>query len=240
MKNLLKLQTLDLKIEALRIRETEIPKQKEKFRIHRERLMAELKESEERRKRVQLEQRECETDIEQKQAQIKKYDTQLLSVKKNEEYQALLHEIDTIKKQIGLKEERIIALMMEGDETAAHLEEDRKRINAEMKSIEDECLKIDEELAQTVQERQSLEKDRKPIEKEIDHELLSRYNRIRKAKKSGPAVVSLRNETCSGCNMKVTAQVVNEIMAGEKMHTCHHCGRLLFSADNFAEPMELL
>lgn len=233
MRTLLQLQDLDLQIEALLIRETEIPKQKEKFRIHKERLLLELKESENRHKRIVLEQRECESEIELRQTQIKKYDTQLLSVKKNEEYQALLHEIETLKKQIGLKEERIISLMMETDEAAAHLEEDRKRIDMEIKSIEAECHKVDEELAQTRHEREGLQEKRKPLETKIPSDMLSRYYRIRKAKKTGPAVVPLKGETCSGCYMKVTAQVVNEILAGDKMHTCHHCGRLLFFADNF-------
>jgi hypothetical protein len=239
LKTLLQLQDLDLKIEALRIREKEIPKQKEKFRIHQERLAAELTESENRRKRILLEQKECEGEIEQKQAQVKKYDNQLLAVRKNEEYQALSHEIDTIKKQIGLKEERIISLMMEGDEAAAHLEEDRKRIAVELESIAAECRKVDEELAETVRERKALEARRKPLEADIGSDLLTRYDRIRKAKKTGPAVVPLRVETCSGCNMKVTAQVVNEIMAGDRMHTCHHCGRLLYCADNFTESAEI-
>jgi predicted nucleic acid-binding Zn-ribbon protein len=34
--------------------------------------------------------------------------------------------------------------------------------------------------------------------------------------------------------MQVTAQIVNEIMA-QKTHTCAHCGRILYHADNFVE-----
>jgi predicted nucleic acid-binding Zn-ribbon protein len=48
-----------------------------------------------------LAQKECEKEIAQLQEQVKKYDTQLQGVRKNDEYQALLKEIDEIKKQIG-------------------------------------------------------------------------------------------------------------------------------------------
>ncbi len=233
MKTLLELQDLDLKIEAFRQRETEIPKQKEKFEIRKKRLAEELSQSEQRVKALTIEQRECEVDIQQKDAQIKKYDVQLLSVKKNEEYQALLHEIDGIKKQIGLKEERIITLMVEVDEAKAHLEEDKKRIAAELQDIEAQCRKVDDELAAAVAERQAIEHKREPLSKTIDAELMSRYNRIRHSKKTGAAVVPLRGESCSGCHMKVTAQVINEIMAGHKIHSCRHCGRLLFHPDYF-------
>ena len=228
LKDLLALQRLDLKIETFKARELEIPKQKNKYKITRDRLDAELKNSEQKVKDLQVEQRACEGDIQQKQQNILKYENQLLAVKKNEEYQALLHEIDILKKQIGVKEERIIAIMMEIDTAKQSLEEDKKRIAVELKTIDTECAEIDAELAETVKERQVIEAERAPLAKQIDPSLMSKYDRIRKAKKTGAALVVMRNESCSGCNMKILPQVVNELLAGNKIHGCPHCGRLLF------------
>ncbi len=233
MKSLLKLQSLDLQIEKLRLRETEIPKQKSKYDIHKKRLEDELKSSENRHKSLMLEQRECEGDIAGKQADIKKKENQLLAVKKNEEYQALLHEMEMHKKQIAIKEERIIAIMMELDEAKSCLEEDKKRIGAEQEEITAECSKIDGELAVAVSERKALEGQRGPLIAEIDASMLSKYERIRKAKKTGPALVPLQGESCSGCFMTITAQHVNEILAGDKFMPCNHCGRLVYYAPKF-------
>jgi len=233
LKSLLKLQSLDLQIEKLRLRETEIPKQKSKYDIHKKRLEDELKSSENRHKSLMLEQRECEGDITAKQADIKKKENQLLSVKKNEEYQALLHEMEMHKKQIAIKEERIIAIMMELDEAKSCLEEDKKRIGAEQEEITAECSKIDGELAVAVSERKALEGQRGPLIAEIDPSMLSKYERIRKAKKTGPALVPLQGESCSGCFMTITAQHVNEILAGDKFMPCNHCGRLVYYAPKF-------
>lgn len=233
LKDLLALQRLDLKIETFKARELEIPKQKNKYKITRERLDAELKSSEKKVMDLQVEQRACEGDIKQKQDNIKKYENQLLAVKKNEEYQALLHEIDILKKQIGVKEERILSIMLEIDTAKSSLEEDKKRIAAELKTIDGECAVIDAELAEAVKERQTLEAARAPLSKQIDPSLISRYDRIRKAKKAGAAVVAMRNESCSGCNMKILPQVVNELLAGSKIHSCPHCGRLLFHLANY-------
>lgn len=235
MKSLLRLQALDLKIEKLRARETEIPKQKGKFDIHKKRLADELNSSEARHKNLQLEQRECEGDITGKQDEIRKKEGQLLAVKKNEEYQALLHEMEMLKKQIGLKEERIIAIMMELDEAKSCLEEDRKRIGAEQDEIAAECTKIDGELAEAVAARKALEERRGPLAKEIEPGLLSKYERIRRSKKSGPALVPLQGESCSGCYMSITAQNVNEILAGDKFLPCNHCGRLVYYAPKFED-----
>lgn len=226
MLDLLELQNLDMKIADLKAREKELPKQKDKFAIHRQRLDAELKSSEERCKSIQLKQRECAGEIEQRQAQIQKYDGQLYSIKKNEEYKALLHEIDLLKKQIAIKEERIIALMVEYDEAKAALEADKERIHAEIGKIDAECAVIDNELHQLTAERKTLEKSRGPKITKVAPDLLTRYERIRKVRT--PAVVPLKDETCGGCFMTVRPQIVNEIMANDKIHACQHCGRLLY------------
>jgi hypothetical protein len=65
--------------------------------------------------------------------------------------------------------------------------------------------------------------------------LLRIYTRIRNSKKSGAALVPMRQEVCGGCHMYLRPQIVNEIMAGEKIHTCQHCGRLLYHPENFEE-----
>lgn len=222
-----------MQIERRRQREEMIPKQKNKFDIHRQRLAQEIAEREKVVKDLLLEQRECERDNEAKQAQIDKWNTQLLSVKKNEEYTALLHEIDLVKKQMAGNEERILKVMMALDDARARLEEDKKRIQEELQDIDRECKEIDKELAEAVDERRKLEEQRDPIAQRVPRDLLARYTRIRSSKKTGAAVVPLRGETCSGCNMTVTPQIVNELLAGDKVHACRYCGRLLYDTSQF-------
>lgn len=229
MKTVLRLQELDLRIDRHKQREKEIPKQKNKFEVQRQRLQDEVKEREDELKALQVEQHTCETDIDQLQAHIVKYEQQLMAVKKNEEYQALLHEIDSIKKQIAQKEERILSLMIELDEARARLDADRSRVQDELKSIDDECKAIDKELEEAVAERKELEGVRKSAYDEVDPGLRSKYDRIRKTHKQSAAVVPLRGESCSGCNMGIRPQLVNEILAGE-IRACNHCGRLLYDS----------
>ncbi len=232
LKTLLRLQDLDLKIEACKAREAEIPNQKSKFNIQRERLRAELEERKKTCTTLELEQRACEGAIDEKGAQIGKYNEQLNSVKKNEEYQALLHEIDLQKKQIGIKEERILAIMEELDEAKARVEEDSKRIDSELKEIDRQCAEIDTELEEAIRHRAELEAQEAPLENDADPVLLKQYKRIRGRLKMGAALVPLLNEVCGGCHMRMLPQVVNEILAGVTMHPCRHCGRLVYSGDH--------
>lgn len=235
MKTLLRLQKLDLEIEKRKAREREIPKQKNKFNIYRERLEAELAEREKVCTDLALEQKECELDIEQRQALIQKYQTQLQAVKKNDEYQALLHEIDLVKKQIGIKEERILNIMDETEEAKARLDEDRKRIQGELDDIDKQCKEIDAELEEAVADRKSLEEQAAPLHSQVDKALFRRYSRIRQGMGSGAALVPMNGEVCGGCHMHLRPQMVNEVLAGEKMHTCPHCGRLLYYPANFSD-----
>lgn len=235
MNSLLKLQELDRKIHACRAREDEIPKQKDKFKDVRARLAAELAEREQVVKDLELEQRACESDIDQKKAQIDKYHHQLNTVKKNEEYQALLHEIELVKKGIAQNEERIIAIMVELDEAKARLDEDKKRIAEEQAEIDAQCAEIDQELAQAIKEREALEAERPGLVEQVPAELMNRYSRLRRKYPSGDVVVPLREEVCAGCNMHIRAQIVNEILEGHKVHACQHCGRLLYHPGNFEE-----
>jgi hypothetical protein len=237
LKNLLRLQALDLDIRRRRLREAEIPKQKLKFAAHTDRLNAELKAREEDVKRLKVEQHGLETDIEQMQQQIAKYDTQLLGVKKNEEYQALLHEIDGLKKQVSQKEERILELMESIEKAQALLAEERERIGRELAEIDRQCKEIDAELAEAVAEREELEAGRDALVAQADPALLRKYERIRKSKPDGVALVPLRGETCSGCNMSVLPQAVNEVLGGEVL-ACNHCGRLLYDKGVVGEEAE--
>lgn len=239
LKNLLLLQELDLAIEECRTREAEIPKRKKKFEIQRERLKAELAEREQARQKLIVEQRDCEREIEAKQEQIKKYQAQLNLVKKNDEYQALLHEIDLAKKQITLREERILGIMVEQDDVGNRLLEDRKRIDAELREIEKQSAEVDKVLDDAVGQRRELEEKGVPLKATVEAQLLRQYTRIRISKGAGAALVPMRNEACGGCHMHILPQIVNEILAGHKVRTCQHCGRLLYHPDNFHdEPVE--
>ena len=234
MKDLLRLQKLDLEIEACKRREKDIPKQKDKHEIQRKRLTQELEERQAICKRLELEQRECYGEIDQKQEQIAKYQQQLNTVKKNEEYQALLHEIEAIQKQIAQKEERIFTLMEELEEAQERLKADEERIDAALKKIDAQSAALDEELAEAVEQRKKLEAGAAKAAEAVDAELLRKYRRIRGSKGAGAAVVPLKDEVCTGCYMHVLPQLVNEILAS-KVRSCNHCGRLLYYRENFED-----
>jgi len=234
LKTLLELQDLDLRIHACRKREQEIPKQKSKFDTRRQRLAEELAKAEERIKQLQVEQGSLQTEIDKNLDQAKKWETQLSSVKKNEEYQALLHEISGVKRKNDEIEERVIALEYEIDEAKEKLADDKARIAEETAAIETECTAIDKELEEAKVERKQLEVERKDFREGCDPSLLSKYERILRRHAGTRVIVPLVNGVCTGCHMSARAQVVNEILEG-KVHACAHCSRLLYDKEALAQ-----
>src|SRR4029078_12111056 len=73
-----------------------------------------------------------EREVSTVQTRLAKYKDQLLEVKTNREYQAMLHEIETAQNDIKAREDRILEAMMESDEMSA----DVKKAEAELKSVE--------------------------------------------------------------------------------------------------------
>jgi predicted nucleic acid-binding Zn-ribbon protein len=45
------------------------------------------------------------------------------------------------------------------------------------------------------------------------------------------AVTPVKKQACSGCNMKISDKIYSEVIKGEEIVTCPHCGRVLFVED---------
>src|SRR3984893_17011151 len=83
---------------------------------------------------VQNTRRTEEKEVSTVQTRLAKYKDQLLEVKTNREYQAMLHEIETAQNDIKAREDRILETMMASDELSAEV----KKAEAELKSVEKE------------------------------------------------------------------------------------------------------
>jgi predicted nucleic acid-binding Zn-ribbon protein len=62
--------------------------------------------------------------------------------------------------------------------------------------------------------------------------LLAHYDRLGDQGKKGVAV--LRNQTCSGCHMRVTLAVVMDLKHGEDVCLCDNCRRYLYLREEAA------
>ena len=81
------------------------------------------------------------------QTRLAKYKDQLLEVKTNREYTAMLHEIETAQNDIRTREDRILEIMMETDELNAAIKKSEAELKAAEKEVAAERAVLDAETA---------------------------------------------------------------------------------------------
>ena len=80
--------------------------------------------------------------------------------------------------------------------------------------------------------RESHLKERKTIRTQRIKEaaLLSRIERLQK-RYNGHAIVSVIGNTCHGCRVTVSTQLIVRLQKGEQLIYCENCGRILYLMD---------
>ena len=175
---------------------------------------------------IQLKRRQLEKDIEAATSEERKYQSQLFSVKKNEEYTALLHEIAAVKAKRSDVETEVL-MLLEDEERAAR---ERPLIEQAMAAAERESAErkaaIDEQEARDRGRLEALEAERATHVAALPPSTRMRYERIH-GSLDGRAVVPIAKGACGGCFRAQPPQVLQEAKRGDRLLTCDGCGRLL-------------
>jgi len=168
-----------------------------------------------------------EGDLEALNAKIVKYRNQQLEVKKNEEYQALEHEIETVQSAISDLEDEEIQVLVDIDTARAGQEEAEKACREGIGVLEQRIAKLE---ARDKESREELVAAREQVESAraaVPAEFLEVYDRLLRHVRF-PAVVPLRDKKCQGCHLKVSAGAESAARGGKEIATCDSCGRLLY------------
>ena len=178
------------------------------------------------------ERKKFELDVEQWKQRAKKYREQSASVKTNEAYKALQHEIATAESEAAKAEDRVLSQMMAIEEAEgrtrhfdADLREAERGIAAEKKIIEaqygDEKKKLESALA-----------SREQLAKKIPEGLLELYTRISK-RLPGSVMAEVRDHQCKGCGMRVLPHTIQLLKndVDEEVFRCETCGRILYTLE---------
>ncbi len=227
LKKLVELQKIDKKIFELKNKIKEIPQQIEKLDQEFESKKENYKEIEEEIKKLKLKHKDTELELSSREEQLKKTRSQLYQIKTNQEYQAKLKEIEEIKADCSVIEEKVILLLDEIEEA-----EKRLRAEAEILKKEEEVknakvkeLKAHMERLKT--ELKILEDSRKNKIVHVEKEILNEYERLLEHRQ-GLAIAAVKDFICTGCNMSIPPQVVNEIKMYKNLVHCEMCARILY------------
>lgn len=168
-----------------------------------------------------------ETEIKSAEAKVAKYKTQQLEVRKNDEYKALTHEIETTEAVIGGFEEEELKVMYEIDEAKKRFVAAEGVLKANISGHEAKIRGLREREGQLKGEHQAAVAVVATARAAVPEEQLSTYDRV--AKRPGhPACVAVTGGRCGGCHMKLSAGREFEARQGGNLTTCDQCGRIVY------------
>jgi len=225
--NLSKLQIIDSKIYGLKYEKELKPQEAKALESSFEEKKAHLASLEKKLLDLQKQRKEEELELGSKEEAAKKLQTQLYSLKTNKEYQTMLQQIDDSKADASVVEDKILKLFDQTDSTKNEIENEKQRLKVEEGHFTQEKQKIDDRVKEIDDSLAQLETKRKQAAPEIDPKIFAQYERILKSR-DGLAIVSVKDNSCQGCNMCVPPQVINLIKMYERIVTCEVCNRILF------------
>ncbi|WP_297484943.1 zinc ribbon domain-containing protein [Sulfurimonas sp.] len=129
-------------------------------------------------------------------------------------------EIQRLEKIIEAKKEQIEAAKGTLEELSANLEKVKADVDTKLEKINNE--------------RQEVFKKKEKLLSEINQKGLAFYQKIRRWAKN-TTVVPVEDQACMGCHMVISDKVYADVIKGEDITNCPHCGRILYMKANEEE-----
>ena len=226
LEKLIRLHQAESQLKQLESELADVPRLRqeieERVRGERERLDAARAAVEESQKT----RRQLETEVQDLEAKRSRYKGQLMDVKTNKEYTAMLHEIETVEREIGSREDRILEEM----ERAETLGGDVRSEEAAFRDVESDARSQSAELdgreKRLAGERETLARQRDEVAATISEEPLHLYRRV--AGLRGTGVAEARDAMCQTCHVKLRPQMWVELKLNDVLFQCPSCLRILY------------
>lgn len=170
--------------------------------------------------------RKYEGDIQSFQQKIIKYREQSSSVKTNDEYRALMHEVEFAEKQISGCEDKILELMISLEADEKNLKAAEADLKAETAAVEKEKAEARTRTAEDEKLLAGLSQQRDSLRREVTDSSLAHYDRVMRQRKS--AMAEARESKCQACYVVLRPQTWQDVKTNEQVITCSSCGRILY------------
>jgi len=234
--HLIELQGVDREILRLKEEIASLPKRVTAIEAQLAGTKAALEKAKAAIKADEASRRKYETAIQDLQQKISKYRDQSLDVKTNEQYKALLHEIQFAEQDIRINEDRILELMV-------NAEAREKDVKAAERELKEEAAEIEREKADARQRTAEDEKlladwnaKRDKLRSGVEADLLRQYDRV--SKHRGTGISEARDHKCMACQVMLRPQTYNEIRTGTEVVFCDSCQRILYYDSSREKPVE--
>ncbi len=228
-RNLLELQTADLRTKRMNRRLKEIPFEKKDVLESLGAEKARVSKAKEDMKETEVEIRNVKSKVLEIQAKIDGLQSKSAMVKKNDEYKALMNEIASQKSFISGLETKELKFYEQLDSNKEELESAEKSLKNMEAEAEESVEELDDMGVSLKAEMEKALKKRKDLLAKVDSSVLPMYSRL--IKRDGEPLTKIHNNTCGCCHLKLTPQTITDSKKGQ-ITSCDTCGHLIYYPDS--------
>ena len=159
---------------------------------------------------------------------ISKNKIRQLEVKKNEEYKALESEIISLTNLESIKEDEQIEVLVKIDDAQSTAKIAQEKIAQKVEGLVQQKKNFEERMLKVRSEILDLEKEIEKARQSVEVEMLRTYERVKKVVSRAPYMAPLKDQKCSGCNLRVSNDVISTALVEQKLTQCDQCGRIVY------------
>jgi predicted nucleic acid-binding Zn-ribbon protein len=178
---------------------------------------------------IEIDRKKLELDVGTRTESIARLKTQQYQTRKNDEFQALSHEIERYQNEIRKLEDQELELMIEADKFKTEVDAAEESARATKDTISRQLANLEVKSKALETQQAQLANEREALASKIDADLLDQFERLFNSK-GDAAIVAVEHGVCTGCHMKVTTATASQVKAGKEIVSCENCGRILFDS----------
>ena len=226
LEKLIKLEQVDREIARLSAEVAALPKRVAEIEHQLSDARAKVEQAKIAIKSQEQKRRGLESDIQSHQQKIAKFRDQSLDVKTNEQYRALMHEIEFTQTEIRKAEDKVLEIMEGAELFDRQVKASETELKAQSAQVEQEKQEAHALTAKDEASLKELQAERGTLRSGVSGDLLELYDRVLRARKT--AMAEAREQRCTACYVLMRPQKWNELKAATEVMTCDSCGRILF------------
>ncbi|HET7747122.1 MAG TPA: C4-type zinc ribbon domain-containing protein [Vicinamibacteria bacterium] len=226
LEKLIRLQGLDNEIRRVEAELAEAPRRKNDLEA---RLAAERQRLDAARsglEQCQRNRRRLEGELNDLEARRSRYKGQLMEVKTNKEYTAMLHEIEGVEREIRGREDLILGEMEKAEGLTVEVRREEELFRREETRHDEEGRALQASVKALEEALQRQRAERTALAAEIPADLLELFARV--AKFRGTAVAEAREGRCEACHLRLRPQMFVDVKRNDAVTQCPQCSRILY------------
>lgn len=227
LEQLIELSHVDKEIDAFEPQIEEANLQYDALLATKNSILTEVNALNQEIKDEQLKKHKNELHLAELSAKLEENSRKSGEVKTEREMKSLQLEEEIAKEQVSFANEEIARLEKLIDHKQGKINELEAKASEIDGSISTVKADVDVKLARIDEERKEVFSRKETLVGAMSQKGLSFYQKVRRWAKNTTAV-PVRNQACMGCYMAISDKVYSDVIKGEEITMCPHCGRILF------------